>query len=83
MRVEGATDKGGAERTARESAGGTCVVSDKEKFCTSQEKEIIKRTVLVNSCIDFIIMIIFLSSRIQSLWILIVFKSMSLKMIAL
>lgn len=80
MRVEGATDKGGAERTARESAGGTCGVSDK-KFCTSQEKEIIKRTVLVNSCVDFIIMIILLSSRIQTLWILIVFKS--LKMIAL
>lgn len=56
MRVEGATDKGGAKRTARESAGGTCRVSDKEKFCTSQEKEIIKRTVLVNSCVDFIIL---------------------------
>lgn len=81
MRVEGATDKGGAERTARESAGVTCGVSDKEEFCTSQEKEIIKRTVLVNSCVDFIIMIILLSSRIQTLWILIVFKS--LKMIAL
>lgn len=80
MRVEGATDKGGAKRTARESAGGTCGVSDKEKFCTSQEKEIIKRTVLVNSCVDFI-MIILLSFRIQTLWILIVFKS--LKMIAL
>lgn len=41
MRAEGATDKAGAERAARELAEGMCGMSDKEKFCTSQEKEIL------------------------------------------